>query len=144
MARERASEALFKTPYPIDDAGKERLIVAKSRRGRPGFVGLRFHGPTGRFYSSDTATAAFGPGKREAEIERLLLEAIQRAPLPLTKEEAAARVPRARKAVRDVLERLVEAGDLELRPAVRRNAAGQQRPVKVVGMPKQESGDADE
>lgn len=48
-----------------DDWAPARLIVAKSRRGRAGFVSLRFHGPTGVFSVGDDV-----PGAKDARDDR--------------------------------------------------------------------------
>lgn len=53
-----------------------RLIVAKSRRGQVGFVGLKFHGPSGRF-SADMGAAINMSAKVKAQGRSLEKEAKQ-------------------------------------------------------------------
>lgn len=44
-----------------------RLIIAKSRAGVPGFVGLRFHGPSGLFVSATESVANMRPERRRVK-----------------------------------------------------------------------------
>jgi len=68
-----------------------RLAVAKSRRGRKGFVGLRFHGPSGRFYSDAAALEKMdADGKEEAKrlkIADRILAAVSKSKTRLTRND---------------------------------------------------------
>lgn len=60
----------------VMDEQPARIIVAKARHGRVGFVGMRFHGPSGRFTPDSTATEEMGPGKRATEAEAAVLATV--------------------------------------------------------------------
>lgn len=53
-----------------------RLIMAKVRRGRVGFVGLSFDGPTGRFSPSEGALARMGAAAKQEQDDALLLKTV--------------------------------------------------------------------
>lgn len=109
-----------------------RLIVAKSRRGMHGFVGLKFHGPTGRFYDSDAALTEMGPQRKIAELERNILALIKNAPQPLVGNDVVAKIGGKRVQVLDAIKRLTAAGQLVTLEMRRPDANG--RPRKVSGL----------
>lgn len=116
-----------------------RLIVAKSRRGIPGFVGLRFHGPTGHFFSAAQAVEEMGVAKRENDLEQRIIDAIKGATKPITKEN----LPRLAKANRTetlrVIRALLDAGVVELRETRRADATGRIQKIKVLVLTEQET-----
>jgi replicative DNA helicase len=94
-----------------------RLIVAKSRRGRTGFVGLRFDGPTGHFWADDGAVEAMGPKARFGDDEARVLRVVRAAPQGILRSALRKQVHGTRKAnVDGALERLLERGELAERP----------------------------
>ena len=66
------------TSDKVDSLGtaSARLVVAKSRRGRRGFVGLRFHGPSGAFTAFDQAVEVMSNKPKqdstEADLSQIL------------------------------------------------------------------------
>lgn len=114
-----------------------RAIVAKSRRGRTGMVGLRFVGPTGEWYVDDGAAGEMGPARREAEIDRRVLEVVRGMRIAPTRTELrGGRVPGHRGQVIDAaVRRLLDAGELEEREEPRPRSDGRMRRVTVLGVP---------
>ncbi len=117
-----------------------RLIVAKSRRGRVGFVGLRFHGPTGIFLPNDSAVSEMGPERRELERERKVLDAVGAAKGPQTKDEVCEAVGGDRTANWKTIKRLVGAGRLTVIKLKRPDALNRMRDVEAVVLPDQQPG----
>ncbi len=126
-----------------DKSQPARLIVCKSRRGKAGFVPLRYHGARGLFTASDEAQDSLGMKKRQAELEKAILAAVdafvahhKRGP---TKRElrVKVKVPKGgggEKAVRDAIDDMVNAEPplLAYVTAKRMNAAGRPRTDDVL------------
>lgn len=74
-----------------------RLIVAKCRQGSEGFVGLKFHGPTGLFTADDAAAEAMRPEVRQKvadDIEQKVIDYLKtHAADPPTRERLRTAFP---------------------------------------------------
>lgn len=111
-----------------------RLVVAKSRGGQRGFVGLKFHGPSGAFTADPTAAEVMAPAQVDndrADDERVC-EYIRKNPgqvLRLVRHAVkGVGVERAELAV----ERLLAAGRIEYATEEQTNARGQKRKREVL------------
>lgn len=110
-----------------------RVVVAKARRGRIGFCGARFHGPSGRWTEDEGALASCGSGAREARDDEKTLNAIRSQPGALTSCELRDLVPGVPKyRAESAVARLLNAGAVETRRIPRRTARGQRRAVAVL------------
>ena len=129
----------------VDERGESlgRIIVAKSRRGRVGFVGVRLHGPSGSFAPDDEAVNVIEAraDRRDAEDDAEVMAALKTQ--SATKEETPGLTPRPEQAAR---RRRCEAPP---RPRPRRwaqlerpNARGQQRKTAVLSIAKSFMGGA--
>lgn len=69
----------LETSGTVDALGESnaRIIVAKARMGRVGFVGLRFDGARGSFSESAAALAAMGTAARDHDVDEKVLAAIR-------------------------------------------------------------------
>jgi replicative DNA helicase len=112
-----------------------RLIVAKSRRGRTGFVGLRFHGPSGRFYEDAGAVEAMGPARKRQDEESRVLAALRQAGHALVKDDLRGRCSIQARAAGAAIDRLVADERIVARKVKRPNATGAMRPVEVLALP---------
>jgi hypothetical protein len=134
-----AAFAYLDTSGAVDAAGysNARLIVAKSRGGRVGFVGLRFHGPTGMWSERAEAVEELGPtGRVTTDCERII-EALQararRGQTAPTKEELRRGIEgMGDKRFQRAFASLMDAGTVVLKTEVRPNSAGRRREVNVV------------
>lgn len=118
-----------------------RLIVAKSRRGMPGFVGLRFHGPTGRFYAAKEAIAEMGSAKRDADLEKRLIVALRAAKAPKTRDELAKAAGSNRTASWPVITRLLTDGVFTAEETRRPDKSGRMQKVTVLRLTEEEAPD---
>lgn len=119
-----------------------RLIVAKSRRGRAGFVGLRFHGPTGRFFESLSSIEVFGRARRDGMDDQAVLDVVARRP-PMVLNELRRNVPGLRAVtVDEVVTRLLLAGRLAYRDQLAMDSSGRRRGVRLVVLPDGEGQEA--
>jgi replicative DNA helicase len=110
-----------------------RAIVAKARRGRPGFAGMRFHGATGSWVEAEGALADMGPAKREGAVDRRVLEVVRSLRPARPRRELRALVPGCGvTAVDAAIVRLLAAGELEEHEETRPNSRGQMRTKKVI------------
>lgn len=128
------------------DTGKEtsaegdtpaRLIIAKSRQGDVGFVGLRFHGPSGAFVASDEALARFAqaaPAARgPSDTARVLQELRKRRLDPPTRETLRVSVPGLGVSKVDAaLKSLLADGAVEMQEREYQNKRKQTRTRQVV------------
>lgn len=112
-----------------------RLIVAKSRRGRVGFVGLRFHGPTGRFWEHEEALNDMGPEKRVIELENKIMEIVRSAKTPKTKDEIAKAARGNRTENLRIIGGLISDTRLEQRETRRMGTDGKIRKTTIVIIP---------
>jgi len=118
-----------------------RLIIAKARRGTPGFVGAKFHGPTGAFRSADEAMESFGPAARdaavarkEAELHAAILRAVEDTfPAP-TKDALKNGLVKGHRGnlVGKAVDALVQQRDLTVRRERREDESGGRMQVKKV------------
>lgn len=122
-----------------------RLIVAKSRQGRTGFVGLRFHGPSGLFVEAAESVEAMRPATTSAESEDVkVLDYIRKNPgrpqksvrvlvrgMGVTKVDAA-------------IERLIDSGKVARVEEETTNARGQRRKREVLTSVVLGTGESDE
>lgn len=115
-----------------------RIVVAKSRRGRPGFVGLKFHGPTGAWFDSSDALQEMGPARRFAELERRILQAVKDATHPITKSDVPGILRSNKSETLQAIERLIAGKKLETYDMKRMNGSGQLRTVKGLALPGQQ------
>ena len=120
----------------VDTLGESsaRLIVAKSRRGTTGFVGARFHGPSGAFASHGGALTVMAPPSRSGKLEARIL-AFVRGPAyqPLTKNDLREMVRGGSKGDRDAaIERMLADGRLALEESSRPNTVGKLRKVMLI------------
>jgi KaiC/GvpD/RAD55 family RecA-like ATPase len=111
--------AYLETDTKCDQLGNiaARLIVAKSRRGMRGKVGLRFHGPSGNFEGARESLEKLGATKKTELDDAKVMTFVRRKDYrPLTQtdlvEGCGIAVTRARSSVK----RLLAAGDLVKRP----------------------------
>lgn len=120
-----------------DGDASARLIVAKSRRGRVGFVGLTFHGALGYFSERAGALGEMGPARREAMMAKAIIAAVAATrPAPIKEYLRNGGVPGFRgKDVADMVDTLAAAGDLIATFEQRPNAAMAMRAVKVFYVP---------
>lgn len=123
-----------------DEAGTcpARIAVAKSRRGRCGYVGLRFRGREGVFVADDGAARQLAPearkATRDAEDDRSVLAAVRRNPGRAARDIRAACGIAAGRAD-DAIRRLLERGELATRKVIRQDAAGRRQAAAVLVLP---------
>lgn len=144
--------AYLDTSEEFDAVGEAlaRLIVAKSRQGTVGFVGLKFHGPTGLFTPHDASVRAMAPQEatpaNDDETVACFIKRRCKAGKPPTRAELKSGldgISHDRK--RDALTRLLDDGVIEERAEDRRNATGATRKVSVLRwLGSDPSGDRDE
>lgn len=110
-----------------------RLIVAKSRQGRTGFVGLRFHGPSGLFVEASESVTAMRPAAVSVQNDDVkVLDYIRKFP---GKPQKTVRVSVQGIGVTKVdgaIERLLDAGKIERVQQEFSNARGQSRKRDVL------------
>lgn len=124
------------TQMDADGWSSARLIVAKARAGKPGFVGLRFHGPSGAFVAAPAATAAFGPGRRQLELEAKIIGALAGLSHAPTKKDLAKLVVGFRGTDKgDAIDRLIAAGRLVVVDEIKMDAAGRRAHRAVLALP---------
>jgi hypothetical protein len=114
-----------------------RLIVAKSRQGTVGFVGLKFHGPSGLYTEFEAAVRAMAPQMASVEGDDEIVSRFIRKRCMAGKPPTRAEVKGGLEGIshdrkRDSLTRLIDAGLIEERDEVRPNAQGKARVVKVL------------
>jgi replicative DNA helicase len=86
-----------------------RLIVAKSRRGMRGKVGLRFHGPSGLFTPSAESLKTMGPErKREKDREAVIKVVTAKKYKPLTKTNLGKKCGINPARARDAIQSLID------------------------------------
>jgi KaiC/GvpD/RAD55 family RecA-like ATPase len=110
-----------------------RLIVAKSRGGTLGFVGLRFHGPSGLFVPAPESVDAMKPQQRGggSDDERVL-DHIRRNPGQVFKTVRRSVQGVGVERVETAIERLLSDGHITYASEERVNARGQRRKVDVL------------
>jgi hypothetical protein len=125
------------TSTEVDASGQSaaRLIVAKSRRGRVGFVGLRFHGPTGRFLQDDGAVDQMGPQRKELDREKAILDAVKAAKQPIGKNDLHTVIKANKAATGHTLDRMVRELKVALIELKRPDKTGRMRSVDAVVLP---------
>lgn len=120
----------------VDALGESsaRLIVAKSRRGLTGFVGVRFHGPSGAFAPHGGALTVMAPPSRGGKVESRILAFVRGAAYqPMTSTELREVIRGASKGDKDAaIERMISDGRLALQESLRPNTAGKQRKVVLI------------
>lgn len=110
-----------------------RVVVSKARRGSIGFVGCRFHGPSGRWEEDNGALAACGQGARNGRDDVRVLAAITSKPGTMTARQLRDLVPGVSKGrVEASVRRLLESGDVETRKVAQLNERGQRRVADVL------------
>jgi replicative DNA helicase len=124
------------TSKDVDMLGEAsaRLVVAKSRRGVRGFVGLRFHGPSGLFRASTDAISRSAGQSRSQQTDDKVLRFIN-GPVyqPTTMRQLREMVPNVRATYVDAsIERLVAGGLLALEQREGHDKAGRKRTDIVV------------
>jgi replicative DNA helicase len=95
-----------------DGESPARLAVAKCRGGLHGFVGLRFHGPSGLWWDDSAALEAMGVAARMAELDEKVLAALAKLPAPMKREAFVESVGGRKGEVRASLDRLVLKGQV--------------------------------
>jgi replicative DNA helicase len=124
------------TSDEVDSLGEAaaRLIVAKSRRGRRGFVGLRFHGPSGAFRPAADAITMMGPASKNGRYDAMVMKFVT-APryTPMVLRDLRGAIPNmGGKAVDDAVNRLMDCGKLRYEEVKRPNSKGDLRPARVI------------
>jgi KaiC/GvpD/RAD55 family RecA-like ATPase len=119
-----------------------RLIVAKSRRGQPGFVGIRFHGPTGRFIESAAAIEAMSPARKAAEDEDRVLATLRQIGRGVAKDDLRTRCGIGAAVADKAILRVLEDGRVVIRKTQRMNASGAKRQVALLALPDWPAGGA--
>ncbi len=114
-----------------------RLIVAKSRRGRCGFVGTTFHGPSGLFTANQGAVEKLGSAARKHDDDDKIFAAVQdrkAAGKPAyVKDELRNVVPGVSGTRGDrAIKRLVDDDRLVYQDETRPNRDGRMRGTKVL------------
>lgn len=126
------------TEIASDGTSAARVIVAKSRAGIPGIVGLRFHGPSGGFTAADASTASFGPARRTQDLEAKIVAAIAAANRAPTLKDLRAMVTGYRKdSVQECAEQMVGAKvpRLGTKTEIRMTITGKRHAVSVLTLP---------
>jgi replicative DNA helicase len=93
-----------------DGESPARLAVAKCRAGRHGFVGLRFHGPSGLWWDDSASLESMGVAARMAELDEKVLAALSKLKAPMKREAFVDSLGLRKGDVRTSLDRLVVAG----------------------------------
>ncbi len=120
------------------DESLSRLIVAKSRRGRRGFVGLRFHGPSGHFRAASESVEAMRPTKANGpcDLDRVLEYLRKHQVDPPTKEKVRGSIKGVGvQRVSDAIKIGLDEGLIEERKVEVVNKRGSLRPKTVLVIP---------
>jgi replicative DNA helicase len=120
-----------------------RIIIAKSRRGTRGFIGLRFHGPSGAFEAAPDSMTSSGHSKAQAADDKVLRFIHGPVYQPMPKRQLRQSVPRVRaSSVDDAVERLIAGGHLKMDKTTVVDGMNRNRTVWVVAPATPAKGDS--